>query len=483
MILKHKSLPANPFHPRLQSNLGNLFVLLFWLCGRNAVSKVGFISLGCPKNLVDSEVMVGLLQKGGHQITSDFSEAEVLVVNTCCFIEKSKKESIETILAAASYKTNGSCKRLIVAGCLPERYAAEIQSEMPEVDAILGVNQIERIVCAVEGHSSPLPDSYGRRKGEFYLYDHTQPRTLTGPGHTAYIKIAEGCDHACSFCIIPRIRGPLRSRKLDSLIREAEQLVEKGVKELTLVSQDTTSYGLDLGIKDGLATLLENLSEIDGLRWIRVLYTYPGGITSKLMDVIRDRKNICKYIDLPLQHASASILRAMKRGGDSRSLSKLIRRIREQIPGVTLRTTMIVGFPGETEEDFLELKEFCREMEFDRLGVFTYSDEEDTPAWLLRPKVPAQTAQKRLRALMGQQAAIARRKNRDLVGKDYPVLIEGRSEESEYLLQGRLESQAPEIDGVCLINDSEVGPVRDGEFRTIRITRVLGHDLMGKIVR
>jgi ribosomal protein S12 methylthiotransferase len=447
------------------------------------VAKIGFISLGCPKNLVDSEVMIGLLQAKGHVLTEVPSDADVLIINTCCFIEGSREESIETILAAAQHKTSGSCRRLIVTGCLAERYAADIRRDLPEVDSILGTNQVEEIVRAVDGISVPTPNSYGRANADFYLYDHTTPRTLISPGYTAYVKIAEGCDHTCSFCIIPKIRGPFRSRRIASLKEEATQLAALGVKEITLISQDTTSYGLDIGIQDGLAMLLEALSSIKELGWIRFLYAYPNQISGRLLEAIKSSEKICKYVDMPLQHVSSSILKSMKRGGNRASLTKTIDRIKKEIPGVTLRTTMIVGYPGETRKDFLELKKFCQEMEFDRLGVFAYSDEEDTAAFKLRPKVQASTAERRRHSLMEQQASIARRKNRDLIGKELRVLVEGPSDESEFLLQGRLESQAPEIDGVCLINDSEVGDVQSGEFRTIRITKVLDHDLLGRIVR
>jgi len=446
------------------------------------VAKIGFISLGCPKNLVDSEVMIGLLQARGHVLTADPADADILVINTCSFIEDSRKESIETILAAAQIKNSGSCKKLIVTGCLAERYPKEIHTDLDEVDIILGTNQIVDIVRAVEGESVPPPDSYGRSDADLYLYDHTTPRTLIGPRYAAYMKIAEGCDHTCAFCIIPKLRGPIRSRTIPSLVEEATKLAAQGVKEITLVSQDTTGYGQDLGIQDGLAYLLEALNKIKGLHWIRFLYAYPNEISDGLIEVVNSSSKICKYIDMPLQHVSASILKTMRRGGTRDSLAQMIGRIRFGIPGATLRTTMIVGFPGETRENFLELKQFCREFEFDRLGVFTYSDEEDTIAYELKPKVPVRTAERRRRALMEQQAIIAGRKNRSLLGRELEVLIEGPSRESELLLQGRLESQAPEIDGVCLINDSEVGDLQSGEFRTIRITKVLGHDLLGKIV-
>jgi ribosomal protein S12 methylthiotransferase len=447
------------------------------------VAKIGFISLGCPKNLIDSEVMIGLLQAQGHELITDPANADVLIINTCSFIADSKKESIDTILTAAQLKHTGKCKKLIVTGCLPERYAKEIGTDLVEVDAILGTNQIEEIVRAVAGEPVNPPNSYGRGDADLYLYDHTTPRTLIGPRYAAYMKISEGCDHTCSFCIIPKIRGRFRSRSLSSLVREATQLATLGVKEITLVSQDTTSYGQDLGIQDGLANLLEALDKVEGIRWIRFLYVYPDLVSDRLIDVVNSSGKICRYMDMPLQHVSAPILKSMRRGGNRASLTRIIEHIRSRIPDITFRTTMIVGFPGETRKDYIELKEFCKEIEFDRLGVFSYSDEEDTFAFPLQPKVPARTAERRRRALMEQQEVIADRKNRRLLGKEFTILVEGPSQESELLLQGRLESQAPEIDGVCLINDSEVGEIKSGEFRTIQIARVLGHDLLGKIVK
>ena len=447
------------------------------------MAKIGFISLGCPKNLVDSEVMAGLLQKEGHVLTTDRSEAEIIVVNTCSFIRDSKQESIDTILEAAGLKRSGALKRLIVTGCLAERYPREIKSELPEVDAILGTNQVLDITRAAAGEAVSPPATFGRSDADLYLYDENTPRTIATPAYTAYIKIAEGCDHTCAFCIIPAIRGPFRSRTIPSLVQEARNLAASGVKEITLVSQDTTSYGVDLGIQDGLAHLLEALDGVPGFQWIRFLYVYPNMVSERLTKIVSASGRICKYIDMPLQHVSAHILRAMRRGGNRTSLSRMIDRIRRAIPGVTLRTTMIVGYPGETDRDFEELKTFCRDMEFDRLGVFCYSDEEGTAAFNSRRKVPATIAENRRRELMRQQAAISRRKNRQLVGKEMALLVEGPSDQSELLLQGRLESQAPEIDGVCLINDSEVGPPAPGEFRTVRITRALEHDLLGTIIR
>ena len=447
------------------------------------MAKVGFISLGCPKNLVDTEVMLGLLQKEGHVITADRTEAEIIVVNTCGFIESSKKESIEAILEAADLKKSGRCRRLVVTGCLAERYPGEIRTELPEVDAFLGTDQIGEIARAVSGAAVGSPGSCDRSRAGRYLYDHATPRLLSTPPYSAYIKIAEGCDHTCSFCIIPKIRGPFRSRSIPSLVQEARSLAERGVREITLVSQDTTSFGTDLSLRDGLAQLLEALSEVEDIRWIRFLYVYPDMMNDRLVEAISAHKQVCRYIDMPLQHVSSAVLKAMRRGGNRASLEKLIERVRTGIPEVTLRTTMLVGHPGETEEDFRELKRFCRDMEFDRLGVFAYSDEAGTLSRTYRDKVHGRTAERRRRELMEQQLEIVVEKNRRLVGREFPVLVEGTSRESDLLLQGRLESQAPEIDGVCLINDSEVEPVTAGEFRTILITRALEHDLLGTILR
>ncbi len=447
------------------------------------MAKIGFISLGCPKNLVDTEVMLGILQKEGHTITADTSEAEIIVVNTCSFIESSKKESIEAILETAELKKSGKLRRLIVAGCMAERYPKEIQSNLVEVDAILGVNQLEQITRVVSGAAMVPPDTFGRSDADLYLYDHTTPRSTVTLSYTAYVKIAEGCDHTCSFCIIPKIRGSFRSRSIYSLVQEARMLVERGVKEIVLVSQDTTSFGVDLGVQDGLAHLLEALAKVDGIRWIRFLYVYPDLVSDRLVEVVNSNDKICRYIDMPLQHVSARLLKSMRRGGNRTSLERMIGHIRTKIPGVTFRTTTIVGYPGETEEDFRELKAFCQDMEFDRLGVFSYSDEENTRSYELSEKVPLRTAERRRKELMRQQLKIAAAKNRRLVQREFPILIEGPSQESELLLQGRLESQAPEIDGVCLINDSLVGPVNAGEFHTLRITRAVEHDLLGTIVK
>jgi len=446
------------------------------------VARIGFVSLGCPKNLVDSEVMIGILQEQGHSLTTDRSEADVLVVNTCSFVQGSKEESIEAILEAAQLKEQGRCRRLIVTGCLAERYPRQILADLAEVDAVLGTNQIVRIADAVAGRPTPMPDSFGRSDADLYLYDHTTPRTPVTPSYTAYMKISEGCDHTCAFCIIPKIRGRFRSRSIPSLVEEARGLAGRGVREITLVSQDTTSYGTDQGLEDGLAALLDALGAVDGIRWIRSLYMYPSLVSERLLHLMASNERICRYVDMPLQHASSRMLRLMRRGGDRAGLARLIEHIRSRVPGVTLRSTMVVGFPGETEEDFDELMSFCREQELDRLGVFVYSDEEDTAAHGLRDKVPKRTAERRRRELMELQSGIVERKNRRLLQQRFPVLVEGPAAESDMLLQGRLESQAPEIDGVCLINDSEAGAALPGEFRSVRITRALGHDLLGTIV-
>ena len=447
------------------------------------MAKIGFISLGCPKNLIDSEVMLGLIKGKGHILTTDTKEAEVIIVNTCSFIEDAKQESIDAILEAARLKSDGSCKRLIVTGCLAERYPQEIRSDLAEVDAILGTNQVLQIAGAIEGNNIPPPNSFGRVGEDLFLYDHTMPRELITPRYSAYMKIAEGCNHTCSFCIIPKIRGPYRSRTIDSLVQEARQLAGRGVREVTLVSQDTTSYGADLGLQDGLAQLLEALDQVEDLVWIRFLYLYPNLVSEKLLEIVASSPRICKYIDMPLQHVSSRVLKSMRRGGDRSSLTRLVEHIRRRIPGLIFRTTMIVGYPGETEEDFEELKSFCKDMEFDRLGVFGYSDEADTAAYDCDSKVSRAVARHRLSVLMTQQTRIASRNNRSLVGKELPVLIEGVSRESALLLQGRLESQAPDIDGICLINDCTVGELQPGEFRTIRITRAIQHDLLGTVVR
>ncbi len=409
--------------------------------------KVGMISLGCPKNLVDSEVMMGLLARQGYELTTDSRAADVLVVNTCGFIDSARQESVETILEMAQLKQTGKLKRLIVAGCLVERYREELQREIPDIDACIGVNQLKEIESVVEpkGHRVLPVYSEGAAAPELFLYDETTPRLRATAPYTSYVKIAEGCDHTCAFCIIPRLRGVFRSRSPESILREVEMLAAQGVKEFVLISQDTTTYGSDLGLKDGLARLIDSIAAVPGAEWVRFLYCYPTAITDELLDVMASRPNICKYFDIPLQHASRRVLQRMRRGGNREAYERMIERIRERVPGVAVRTTFIVGFPGERAEDFEELLDFVRVVEFDRVGVFTYSDEDNSAAFGLDEKVDHAIAKKRERRLMKEQARISRRKNRRLVGSRVRVLLEGKSKESDLLLEGRMESQAPEI--------------------------------------
>ncbi|HXG91399.1 MAG TPA: 30S ribosomal protein S12 methylthiotransferase RimO [Blastocatellia bacterium] len=448
--------------------------------------KVGMVSLGCPKNLVDSEVMMGLLARQGYEITNDSSAADVLVVNTCGFIDSARQESVDTILEMAQLKETGKLKRLVVAGCLVERFRDELQREIPEIDALIGVNELKEIERAVEpnGRRKSLPIySDGAAVPELYLYDETTPRLRATAPYTSYVKIAEGCDHTCTFCIIPKLRGAFRSRSPESILREVELLAAQGVKEIVLISQDTTTYGSDLAMKEGLARLVDSIADVKGVEWIRFLYCYPTAITDELLRVMAERENVCKYFDIPLQHASRRVLQRMRRGGARASYERLIERIRNQVPGVAVRTTFIVGFPGEREEDFEELVDFVRAVELDRVGVFTYSDEENSPAFELDEKVDAETAKRREARLMKEQARISRRRNRELVGRQVKVLLEGRSKESDLLLEGRMESQAPEIDGSILINDVPEGrDVRPGDFVTVEITEAHEYDLIGRVV-
>lgn len=447
--------------------------------------KVGMVSLGCPKNLIDSEVMMGLLAKQGYELTNDSRAADVLVVNTCGFIDSARKESVETILELARLKETANLRRLIVAGCLVERYREELQHEIPEIDACIGVNQLTEIGSVVEpnGHHVLPVYSDGAAAPELYLYDETTPRLRATAPYTAYVKIAEGCDHTCAFCIIPELRGVFRSRSPESILREVEMLAAQGVKEFVLISQDTTNYGVDLGLKNGLACLLDSIADVRGVEWVRFLYCYPAAITDQLLDVMASRENVCNYFDIPLQHASRRVLARMRRGGNRGAYERMISRIREQVQGVAIRTTFIVGFPGERDEDFEELLDFVREVEFDRVGVFTYSDEENSAAFSLDDKIDHKTAKTRERRLMKEQARISLRKNSRLVGTRVKVLLEGKSRETELLLEGRIESQAPEIDGSVLINDLPKGrDVLPGDFVMVEISDAQEYDLIGRIV-
>src|SRR5215813_6200783 len=444
---------------------------------------IGFVSLGCPKNLVDSEVMMGLVAGQGYELTADRDAADVLVVNTCGFIDAAKKESIDTILEMAELKSHGKCQKLVVTGCLVERYRNDLQREIPEIDAVLGVNELESIVRAVATSSArnlslPVLTS-APPASALYLYNERTPRVLATPGYSAYVKIAEGCDHPCSFCVIPQMRGKFRSRRFESVVAEAERLARSGVREITLIGQDTTCYGEDLGLKDGLALLLEKLSAIEELHWIRFLYAYPNKITGRLLDTIAAHEKVCSYIDVPLQHASTSTLKRMKRGGGAELFLRSIEKMRRVIPDVTLRTSFIVGFPGETREEFEELCDFVREARFDWVGTFGYSDEEGAAAHGLKDKVPGREIERRRKRLMEIQRQISAEGKKALVGQEFDLLLEGTSEESELLLEGRTVMHAPEIDGKVFVNDiPENCDAQPGRFYRCAITEAHDYDLV-----
>jgi ribosomal protein S12 methylthiotransferase len=486
--------------------------------------KVGFVSLGCPKNLVDSEVMMGILQTGGAQITAKADDADVIVVNTCSFIDSAKQESVNTILEMAQHKISGKAQKLIVAGCLVERYRTEIQKNIPEVDAVVGTGELEAILAAAGIHAggAPAQDSpfvilnhssnsqalksgmparaeglAREQSGRFsrqewdgaigdlpnYLYDETTPRVLATPKASAYIKIAEGCDHPCGFCIIPQLRGKFRSRHFESVIAEAQRLAAGGVREITLIGQDTTCYGEDLGLKDGLALLLERLAQIEDLRWVRFLYAYPNKITGKLLETIARHEKICSYIDVPLQHASASVLKRMKRGAAAEIFLRSVEKMRRTIPGVTVRTSFIVGFPGETEKDFAELCDFVQAAQFDWLGVFSYSDEDGSAAYHLGDKVPVREIERRRKKLMQVQRQISKKNKRKLVGREFDVLALGPSEETELLWEGRTAMHAPEIDGKLFINDfGDHEQLVPGTFYRCEVTEAHDYDLVARII-
>ena len=479
-----------------------------------APAKVGFVSLGCPKNLVDSEVMMGMLAQAGVELTPDAEDADVIVVNTCSFIGSAQQESIDTILEMARYKTGGKAKRLVVAGCLVERFHDEIQKNIPEVDAVVGTGELEKILAAAGVAATPRTPSpfniltsntptsrpegdHRRAQGRFardswdgavadlpnYLYDDHTPRVLTTPRSSAYIKIAEGCDHPCSFCIIPQLRGQFRSRRFESVIAEAERLAQSGVREITLIGQDTTCYGEDLGLKDGLAVLLEKLAGVEGLQWIRFLYAYPNKITGRLLETIAAHDNICSYIDVPLQHASATVLKRMKRGGGTDLFLRSIEKMRRVIPGVTLRTSFIVGFPGETEKEFEELCGFAKEAAFDWMGAFGYSNQEGAGAFDHDQKLPVREIESRRKSLMSIQRKISKSKKKSLIGREFDLLLEGASTESDLLLEGRTAMHAPEIDGKVFVNDYPEGnEPKEGEFYRCRITATHDYDLVAEIV-
>jgi len=503
---------------------------------------VGFVSLGCPKNLVDSEVMMGLLDRAGARLTARPEEAEILVVNTCSFIDAAKQESVDTILEMARHKTEGRARKLIVAGCLVERYRDEIRKNIPEVDAVVGTGELEAILNAagiapatpaapspfniITGtaadvrsgresqagtHKSSVSTAdqdqkktkgrpegdHRERAGRFrrddwdgashflptYLYDEMTPRLLSTPRASAYIKIAEGCDHPCSFCVIPNLRGKFRSRRFESVVAETERLVAGGVEEITLIGQDTTCYGEDIGMKDGLAALLDALAGIDGLRWLRFLYAYPNRITGKLLETIARHDKICKYLDLPLQHASPDVLKRMKRGAGAEIFLKTLEKVRAAVPGIALRTSFIVGFPGESPRDVEILGEFIAEAKFDWLGVFGYSHEEGSGAYSLEDQVPKRTIESRRKRLMRLQKSISRKSKQNWVGREVTVLTEGESDETPLLWEGRSQFHAPEIDGKVYINDfGSLPSLEAGRFYRARITEAHDYDVVASIV-
>jgi ribosomal protein S12 methylthiotransferase len=455
-------------------------------------TKVGFVSLGCPKNLVDSEVMMGILAREGYEITPRAEDADVLVVNTCSFIAPAQQESVNSILEMAEYKKSGRAKRLVVAGCMVERYRREICEQIPEVDAVIGTGEVEKIVEAITGPRHGEDGSLARPgalglAGEppTYLYHDLTPRILATPRHTAYIKINEGCDHPCTFCIIPQLRGRFRSRRFESVINEAHALAQAGVREITLIGQDTTFYGEDLGMRDGLPLLLERLADVDGLHWVRFLYCYPNRITPRLLETIARYPRLVKYLDVPLQHASRNVLARMQRGSHGGAFLKILERIRQTIPGVTLRTSFIVGFPGETADDFKVLCDFVRAAEFDWLGVFSYSDEDAAQSYHLEGKVDAETIAHRRNALMSIQKKICARKLRARVGQHLPAMLEGFSRETDLVWEARLEGMAPEIDGKIYITDLPGAPEgrmpAPGTLAMVEITEAQDYDLVGRV--
>jgi len=489
--------------------------------------KIGFLSLGCPKNLVDGEVMLGLAEQAGHRITPDAGDADVLVVNTCAFIDSAKQESIDAILQMAEHKRTGRCQRLVVTGCLAERYRDELRAEMPEIDVVLGTGEVPDIVSAIGGNgaaesaaavspvqffrtarstslssSSPLAGPHPRshalggsqarasrgpqalpsaqRPAPDYLYDADTPRRLTTPQHFAYIKVAEGCDYTCSFCIIPTLRGHYRSRPAESIVREARTLAERGVRELILISQDTTFYGVDRGERGALAALLRELNGIDDLAWIRLLYLYPTTIRDDVLDAMDQCEKVCRYVDLPLQHASDRVLKRMGRPGTRAGYERLLARVRRRVPGVTLRTTLIVGFPGEEEGDVAELESFVRAVGFDHVGVFTYSHEEGTRAFGFADDVPARTKRARRNRLMRLQQQLVARRQRGRIGEVVTVMVDGVSPDHPLVLQGRLEGQAPEVDPVVYLTDCDPAAYQPGRLVEAAVTGARGYDLAAR---
>ena len=460
-------------------------------------TTIGFVNLGCTKNQVDAEVMLGALAAKGFALTTEADQAEVVIINTCGFIEEAKQESIDTIIEYGELKKTGACKVLIASGCLAQRYQGDLLKELPELDGVVGTGEIGRIADITETLLKP-----GRQKQRLwmapppYLYDELTPRLRIGKQHSAYVKIAEGCNRNCAFCAIPLMRGKQRSRPIPSIVEEVRHLAAEGVREVNLISQDTINYGVDLGMRRGLTTLLSELVQIEGLRWIRPFYLYPQQVDDALIDIYAGQDKITKYIDMPLQHINDAMLKAMHRLGGKRYITNLVNRLRQRIPGLTFRTAFIVGFPGETIAQFRELKQYLIDMEFDRVGIFLYSDEDDTPAVEFSGKLDRQLMEDRRAELLELQESISLKRGRQKIGSTLEVLVEGPSEETDLLLAARHEGQAPEIDGVVYINDVEGYPEntnliqirRDtvvphpGDLVKVQITEAAAYDLVGHIV-
>lgn len=445
--------------------------------------KINIVSLGCARNLVDSEVMAGLLRQARYEIVSEPAEADILLINTCSFIDAAKEESIDTILEAARLKAEGRVQTLIVAGCLPQRYSEALAQELPEVDLFIGTGEVPRIADILKEHRENKKERLyiGIPR---YLYDHVTPRLRGAPRYSAFIKVSEGCDHKCAFCIIPQLRGPHRSRPIDSIVSEARMLAQEGVKEINLIAQDLTAYGRERRDGTTLYGLLKELSSLAGIQWIRLLYAYPNFLDDPLLDLIHKNEKICKYLDIPLQHVSGRILRGMRRGNAGSAVREAVQRLRHAIPNITLRTSLIVGFPGETEDDFRELLEFVQEAEFDRLGVFKYSREDGTAAALMEHQVPEDEKERRWQEIMELQAEISRRKNNLLLGSIQQVIIDGCDSETGRLF-GRTQAHAPEVDGLVYVEngflDRQRGKVLPGEMMDVRITGALDFDLIGEV--
>lgn len=445
-----------------------------------------FTSLGCSKNLVDSQVMLGHLKLDGFTIANEPQDAEVIIVNTCSFVEAAKMESIETVLDLASYKEDGNCKALVMSGCMAQRYANELENEMPEIDMFIGTGEYHKIVPLLRAMEEGKLEKKSFVEIPRFIHTEFDPRLNTSPFYMAWLKISEGCNRNCTFCIIPTLRGKLRSRTVDSLVKEAEQLAATGVRELNLISQDFSDYGVDLqggGKEEGknpmIYDLLSRLEKVEGIDWIRVFYFYPDDLTEDVMDLMSKSKKITKYLDMPVQHFADGVLKRMNRRVTGNVINQKIQTLREKIPGIVLRTSIIVGFPGETEEDFEALVEGIKSARFNHLGVFKYSDEEGTPAVRLKNKVPQEIIDERFEKLYEVQKEIARELNQDYLGKVIEVLVEGPHEETELLLQGRHSGQAPDIDGKVIIND---GFAKAGDLVKVEITEVLDYDLVGRII-